>query len=159
MYCMYRKVTFWCSESFPLYGAPFNGGSTVLYMYIVCVSTTYTVEPLNSVTFGANYSVLIICIERFLSSEVLKFVDDNGVYLCVPPGGGGGGCGPRQLLEVVTESRRLETETAHQWKQTKYLLKFIKNQEREMSKTERYWGGGGHTHTHRNKLCALFTAH
>ena len=26
----YRKVTFWCSESCPLFGVSFNGGSTVL---------------------------------------------------------------------------------------------------------------------------------
>lgn len=43
----------------------------------------------------------------------------------------------QRLLEAVTEARKLEVENGHQWKQTKYLLKYIKNQEREIVKTER----------------------
>lgn len=43
----------------------------------------------------------------------------------------------RQLLEMTTEARKLEAENAHQWKQTKHLLKYIKNQERDIGKTER----------------------
>ena len=36
------------------------------------------------------------------------------------------------------EARKLEAENAHQWRLTKLLLKFIKNQEREISKSEKY---------------------
>lgn len=43
----------------------------------------------------------------------------------------------QRLLEAVTEARKLEVENGHQWKQTKNLLKYIKNQERESVKTER----------------------
>ena len=42
-----------------------------------------------------------------------------------------------QLLESVTEARKLEVESGYQWKQTKHLLKYIKNQEREIARTER----------------------
>lgn len=41
------------------------------------------------------------------------------------------------LLESVTEARKLEVESGYQWKQTKHLLKYIKNQEREITRTER----------------------
>lgn len=43
----------------------------------------------------------------------------------------------QRLLEAVTEAKKLEVENAHQWKQTKHLLKYIKNQEREIAKSER----------------------
>ncbi len=43
----------------------------------------------------------------------------------------------QRLLEAVTEARKLDVENGHQWKQTKHLLKYIKNQERELAKTER----------------------
>ena len=43
----------------------------------------------------------------------------------------------RQLMEVVVEAKKLEAENAHQWRMTKLLLKFIKNQEREITKTEK----------------------
>ena len=43
----------------------------------------------------------------------------------------------RQLMEAVTEAKKLEAENAHQWKQTKHLLKYIKNQEKEMGRNER----------------------
>ena len=44
----------------------------------------------------------------------------------------------RQLMEAVTEAKKLEAENAHQWKQTKHLLKYIKNQEKEVGRNERY---------------------
>ena len=47
------------------------------------------------------------------------------------------GTAVQRLLEAVTEARKLEVEHGHQWKQTKHLLKYIKNQEREIVKTER----------------------
>ena len=43
----------------------------------------------------------------------------------------------QRLLEAVAEAKKLEVENSHQWKQTKNLLKYIKNQERESVKTER----------------------
>ena len=43
----------------------------------------------------------------------------------------------RQLMDCVVEAKKLEAENAHQWRMTKLLLKFIKNQEREISKTEK----------------------
>ena len=43
----------------------------------------------------------------------------------------------RHLMEVVVEAKKLEVENAHQWRMTKLLLKFIKNQEREITKTEK----------------------
>ena len=43
----------------------------------------------------------------------------------------------RQLMDVVVEAKKLEAENAHQWRLTKLLLKFIKNQEREITKTEK----------------------
>jgi uncharacterized coiled-coil protein SlyX len=42
-----------------------------------------------------------------------------------------------KYMETVIEGRRLETECSHQWKQTKHLLRYIKNQEKEISKTEK----------------------
>ena len=47
------------------------------------------------------------------------------------------GCGLQRFVEVVSEAKKLEVESAHQWKQTKHLLKYIKNQEKEIVKTER----------------------
>ena len=47
-----------------------------------------------------------------------------------------------QLPEMVTEARKLEVESGYQWKQTKHLLKYIKNQEREIARTERSGVGG-----------------
>ena len=43
----------------------------------------------------------------------------------------------QELLAAVTEARKLEVENGYQWKQTKHLLKYIKNQEREIARTER----------------------
>ena len=43
----------------------------------------------------------------------------------------------RQLMDVVVEAKKLEAENAQQWRMTKLLLKFIKNQEREITKTEK----------------------
>lgn len=43
----------------------------------------------------------------------------------------------QQLLESVTEAKKFETENAHKWKQIKHLLKYVKNQEKEITKTER----------------------
>ena len=43
----------------------------------------------------------------------------------------------RQLMDSVVEARKLEAENAHQWRLAKLLLKFIKNQEREITKTEK----------------------
>ena len=43
----------------------------------------------------------------------------------------------QRLLEAVTEARKLEVENGHQWKQTKHLLKYIKNQEKEIARTEK----------------------
>lgn len=40
-------------------------------------------------------------------------------------------------MEMTTEVRKLESECAHQWKQTKHLLRYIKNQEKEISRTEK----------------------
>ena len=40
-------------------------------------------------------------------------------------------------MEAVTEARKLEVESGYQWKQTKHYLKYIKNQEREITRTER----------------------
>ena len=47
------------------------------------------------------------------------------------------GSAMQRLLEAVTEARKLDVENCHQWKQTKHLLKYIKNQEREIGRTER----------------------
>ncbi len=41
-------------------------------------------------------------------------------------------------MEVTTEARKVEAESAYQWKQTKHLLKYIRNQERDVARTERY---------------------
>ena len=51
-----------------------------------------------------------------------------------------GSCGSalRRHMEMVIEARKLDVEGAHQWKQIKHLLKYIKCQEKEISKTERY---------------------
>lgn len=74
--------------------------------------------------------------------QILKrgvwFIHAQGVNItCVYVGSALG-----QLLESVTEARKLEVENGHQWKQTKHLLKYIKNQEREITKTERWvWLG------------------
>lgn len=43
----------------------------------------------------------------------------------------------RNHIDLVTEARKLEAENAHQWKQTKHLLKYIKNQEKDISRTEK----------------------
>ena len=43
----------------------------------------------------------------------------------------------RNHVDLVTEARKLEAENAHQWKQTKHLLKYIKNQEKDISRTEK----------------------
>jgi len=40
-------------------------------------------------------------------------------------------------VEAVTEAKKLEAENAHQWKQTKHLLKYIKNQEKDIGRNER----------------------
>ena len=39
-------------------------------------------------------------------------------------------------MEAVMEARKLEAEGSHQWKQTKHLLKYVKNQEKDISRTE-----------------------
>ena len=54
-----------------------------------------------------------------------------------PPSPSSPGGALQRLLGAVTEARKLEVENGHQWKQTKNLLKYIKNQERESVKTER----------------------
>ena len=40
-------------------------------------------------------------------------------------------------IDKVTEVCKLETESIHQWKQIKHLLKYIKNQEKDTAKTEK----------------------
>ena len=40
-------------------------------------------------------------------------------------------------IEAVTEVSKLDTECSYQWKQTKHLLRYIKNQEKEISRTEK----------------------
>ena len=42
------------------------------------------------------------------------------------------------LMKEVVERRKCETENVHHWRQTKHLLRYIKAQEREIGKTERY---------------------
>lgn len=42
----------------------------------------------------------------------------------------------RSHMEAVMEARKLEAEGSHQWKQTKHLLKYVKNQEKDISRTE-----------------------
>lgn len=44
----------------------------------------------------------------------------------------------RYYVEAVTDARKLEAENSHQWKQVKQLLKYVKNQERETARTEKY---------------------
>ena len=41
-------------------------------------------------------------------------------------------------MKEVVEGRKLETENAHHWRQTKHLLRYVKAQEREIGKTERF---------------------
>ena len=43
----------------------------------------------------------------------------------------------RSHVAVLAEARKLEVEGTHQWKQTKHLLKYIKNQEQDIARTER----------------------
>lgn len=43
----------------------------------------------------------------------------------------------QQLMETCVAAKKLESENAYQWKQTKHLLKYIKSQEKEISRTER----------------------
>ena len=44
----------------------------------------------------------------------------------------------QDLMKEVVQGRKLETENAHHWRQTKHLLRYVKAQEREIGKTERY---------------------
>ncbi len=43
----------------------------------------------------------------------------------------------RSHIDVTLDASKLEAENSYQWKQTKHLLKYIKNQEKEISKTEK----------------------
>ena len=45
--------------------------------------------------------------------------------------------GLHELMREVVEGRKMETENAHHWRQTKHLLRYVKAQEREIGKTER----------------------
>ena len=46
--------------------------------------------------------------------------------------------GLHELMREVVEGRKMATENAHHWRQTKHLLRYVKAQEREIGKTERY---------------------
>jgi hypothetical protein len=45
--------------------------------------------------------------------------------------------GLHELMREVVEGRKMATENAHHWRQTKHLLRYVKAQEREIGKTER----------------------
>ncbi|XP_003387534.1 PREDICTED: kinesin-like protein KIF18A [Amphimedon queenslandica] len=42
-----------------------------------------------------------------------------------------------KYVEAVTENSKLDSECSYQWRQTKHLLRYIKNQEKEISRTEK----------------------
>ena len=79
MYWHYRKVTFWCSESCPLFGASFIGGSTVYQeglgfsnchpssLWVDCVSRLLLQQVIDEVVIdlhvGHKHSVAAVLID------------------------------------------------------------------------------------------------